>query len=151
MQALEELVSQAGVAVEKARPYSTRSWGEITRMHLPPPVWFLGECFGLGLGRVRLHAVFGQGGLGKSRIGFNIVRNQVLGRPFGGMSTGNTPLRHLFMADEMLGPTLVTIHNLHFFAAFMGAIRAAIVAGDLPARSRQWLAAMAPPDEDKQD
>jgi tRNA-guanine family transglycosylase len=60
-------------------------------------------------------------------------------------------LRHLFMADEMLGPTLVTIHNLHFFAAFMGAIRAAIVAGDLPARSRQWLAAMAPPDEAKQD
>ena len=41
-----------------------------------------------------------QGGLGKSRIGFNIVRNQVLGLPFGGMSTGEKPLRHLFMGTE---------------------------------------------------
>ncbi|MDD5705847.1 MAG: AAA family ATPase [Kiritimatiellae bacterium] len=100
MQALEQLMIQAGAVVEKTRPYSTRSWGEITRMLLPPPVWFLGECFGLGLGRVRLHVIFGQGGLGKSRIGFNIVRNQVLGLPFGGMPTGNKPLQHLMMGTE---------------------------------------------------
>jgi queuine tRNA-ribosyltransferase len=60
-------------------------------------------------------------------------------------------LRHLFLADEMLGPTLVTIHNLHFFAAFTRAIREAIVAGDLPARSRQWLADMYPLDAGEPD
>ncbi|MCY2932491.1 MAG: tRNA guanosine(34) transglycosylase Tgt [Planctomycetota bacterium] len=60
-------------------------------------------------------------------------------------------LRHLFMADEMLAPTLVTIHNLHFFARFTAAIREAIASGDLPSRSRQWLAAMAPADADGQD
>lgn len=100
MQALEALTAQAGTREEQARPYSTRSWGEIARMFLPPPTWFLGECFALGYGRVRLHVIFGQGGLGKSRIGFNIARNQVLGQPFGGMITGNQPLRHLFMGTE---------------------------------------------------
>jgi queuine tRNA-ribosyltransferase len=51
-------------------------------------------------------------------------------------------LRHLFMAGEMLGPMLLTIHNLHFFARFLSAIRQAIVAGDLPARTAQWLEEM---------
>ncbi len=32
-------------------------------------------------------------------------------------------LRHLFMADEMLGPILVTLHNLRHFQRFMAAIR----------------------------
>ena len=90
MQALEELVTQATALEEKARPYSTRAWGEIARLMLPPPVWFLGECFALGLGRVRLHAIFGQGGLGKSRIAMNIARNQVLGQPFGGIRVCGT-------------------------------------------------------------
>ena len=48
-------------------------------------------------------------------------------------------LRHLFMAREMLGPTLVTIHNLHFFAEFLAAIRQAIEAGTLETRTREWL------------
>jgi queuine tRNA-ribosyltransferase len=48
-------------------------------------------------------------------------------------------LRHLFMAKEMLGPTLLTIHNLHFFARFLAAIRHAILEGDLPARTAAWL------------
>ena len=48
-------------------------------------------------------------------------------------------LRHLFMAKEMLGPILVTLHNLHFFAHFMSEIRKAIEKNDLEARSRQWL------------
>ena len=51
-------------------------------------------------------------------------------------------LRHLFMASEMLGPILLTLHNLTFFARFMAAIRAAIAAGELAERSRRWLAAM---------
>jgi len=100
MQALEQIAAQAKAPEEKAQPYSTRAWGEITRMAIPPPVWFLGECFALGYGRVRLHAIFGQGGLGKSRMSMNIARNQVLGMPFGGMSTGTRPLRHLFMGTE---------------------------------------------------
>ena len=100
MHALEDLTTQAAETTDTARPYSTRAWGEIARMHLPAPVWFFGQCFALGFGRVRLHAVFGQGGLGKSRIGLNVARNQVLGLPFGDISTGGEPLTHLFMGTE---------------------------------------------------
>ena len=100
MDALKNLATQATGIEEKARAYSTRGWGEIARLALPPPEWFLGGCFALGFGRVRLHAIFGQGGLGKSRIALNIARNQVLGVPFGGMTTGDKPLRHLFMGTE---------------------------------------------------
>lgn len=53
-------------------------------------------------------------------------------------------LRHLFLANEMLGPTLASIHNLHFFASFMAGIRAAIQAGDLAAKTRQWLERLYP-------
>lgn len=35
-------------------------------------------------------------------------------------------LRHLFQAREMLGPTLATIHNLHFYQELMQGIRAAL-------------------------
>ena len=51
-------------------------------------------------------------------------------------------LRHLFLAKEMLGPSLVSIHNLHFFADMMAHIRQAIRDGDLPAMADQWLAKM---------
>jgi queuine tRNA-ribosyltransferase len=51
-------------------------------------------------------------------------------------------LRHLFMAKEMLGPTLVTIHNLHFFASLMAAIREAISTGTLAADAAGWLEAI---------
>jgi len=40
-------------------------------------------------------------------------------------------LRHLFQAGQMLGATLVTIHNLHFYMQFMSAIRKAIGDGNL--------------------
>ncbi|MFM7051105.1 MAG: tRNA guanosine(34) transglycosylase Tgt [Planctomycetota bacterium] len=43
----------------------------------------------------------------------------------GGFSRGY--LRHLFMAEEMLGPTLLSIHNLRHFQRLMVDIRAAIV------------------------
>jgi queuine tRNA-ribosyltransferase len=42
----------------------------------------------------------------------------------GGFSRGY--LRHLFMADEMLGPTLLSIHNLRHFQRLMVDIRAII-------------------------
>ena len=53
-------------------------------------------------------------------------------------------IRHLFMAREMLGPTLVTIHNLHFFAEFMAAVRDAITAGTLERDAQRWVSRMYP-------
>jgi queuine tRNA-ribosyltransferase len=48
-------------------------------------------------------------------------------------------IRHLFMAREMLGPTLVTIHNLHFFARMMAELREAIAAARGGDWSSRWL------------
>ena len=43
-------------------------------------------------------------------------------------------LRHLFAADEMLGPRLLSLHNVHFVTALVRDARAAILAGaPLPA------------------
>lgn len=36
-------------------------------------------------------------------------------------------LRHLFLANEMLGPILVSIHNLTFYSRLMGLLREAII------------------------
>jgi tRNA-guanine family transglycosylase len=49
------------------------------------------------------------------------------------------------MAKEMLAPTLVTIHNLHFFAEFMAAVRRAIREGDLASCAGEWLGRMETP------
>jgi len=51
-------------------------------------------------------------------------------------------IRHLFMAKEMLAATLVTIHNLHFFAEFMSAIRGAIADGSLAQKADLWISQM---------
>jgi queuine tRNA-ribosyltransferase len=40
-------------------------------------------------------------------------------------------LHHLFRADEMLGPMLLTQHNLTYYQSLMRGMRAAIVAGQL--------------------
>jgi len=40
-------------------------------------------------------------------------------------------LRHLFMANEILGAVLATHHNIHFYLDLMGRIRQAIEFGDL--------------------
>ncbi|MFN0012465.1 MAG: tRNA guanosine(34) transglycosylase Tgt [Phycisphaerales bacterium] len=42
-------------------------------------------------------------------------------------------IRHLFTCEEMLGPILVTLHNLRYFQRFMLAVRAAIRTDDWPA------------------
>lgn len=47
-------------------------------------------------------------------------------------------LRHLFMAGEMLGPILVSLHNLHHFQRLMLDIRWAIQHNDWFSISRQW-------------
>ncbi|NLF30384.1 MAG: tRNA guanosine(34) transglycosylase Tgt [Planctomycetes bacterium] len=51
-------------------------------------------------------------------------------------------IRHLFMAREMLGPTLLSLHNLTFFARFTAAIRAAIAEGTFGEQTDRWLAAL---------
>jgi queuine tRNA-ribosyltransferase len=40
-------------------------------------------------------------------------------------------LHHLFKADEMLGPMLLTQHNLYYYQELMAGIRAAIAKGQL--------------------
>jgi queuine tRNA-ribosyltransferase len=40
-------------------------------------------------------------------------------------------IRHLFVAGEMLGPTLASIHNLYFFQRLMRRMRALIPTGNL--------------------
>lgn len=42
-------------------------------------------------------------------------------------------IRHLFLAGEMLGPTLASVHNLRFYQRFMNRLRALIEQGRLDA------------------
>jgi queuine tRNA-ribosyltransferase len=43
-------------------------------------------------------------------------------------------IRHLFVAEEMLGPRLLSLHNVHFLTSLVRSARAAIMAGrPLPA------------------
>jgi queuine tRNA-ribosyltransferase len=48
-------------------------------------------------------------------------------------------IRHLFLADEMLGLRLLSLHNVHFLVALMRAAREAIAAREFDAWSRRWL------------
>lgn len=77
------------------RPYAVRAWDALARMILESPLMIWG---GWVLGA--LCVVFGQGGLGKSRVALNLARNQVLGLPFAGLPTASRPLKHLFMGSE---------------------------------------------------
>jgi queuine tRNA-ribosyltransferase len=47
-------------------------------------------------------------------------------------------LRHLFIAGEMLGAILNTLHNLHFFGGMMKEVRAAVEAGTLQDLIDDW-------------
>lgn len=47
-------------------------------------------------------------------------------------------LHHLLKAEEMLGLTLLTLHNISFINRLMAAVRAGIVAGNLPEMRRYW-------------
>ncbi len=47
-------------------------------------------------------------------------------------------IRHLFMAGEMLGPTLVSIHNLRHFQRLMSDLRATIRGGTWPEFFARW-------------
>jgi len=48
-------------------------------------------------------------------------------------------LRHLTLAGEILGCTLLTIHNLHFYLDLMAQARAHIEAGDYGVWHRGWI------------
>lgn len=115
MTPVEQMAEEAAAAqatapegADKIRPYSTRSWGDLINMPLPARVnvwgWFM-----LGA----LAVIFGQGGLGKSRVALNIARNQVLGQPFAGLPTHPEPLKHLFLSSEN------SIHRLQHDALMM--------------------------------
>lgn len=56
-------------------------------------------------------------------------------------------LRHLFKADEMLGPRLLSLHNLHFYGALMRKAREMIRLGELGAWVEATLAQMRELDE----
>lgn len=47
-------------------------------------------------------------------------------------------IRHLFAADEMLGPMLVSLHNLRHFQRFMADVRATIVSDDWAGLVSRW-------------
>lgn len=60
--------------------------------------------------------------------------------PAGGFS--RSYLRHLFKAEEMLGPTLVSLHNLRHFQRLLLDIRRAIRDNDWSFLARDWPAAL---------
>lgn len=92
---LNEAQAVSGASGEAVRAYSTRSWGDLKRMKLPPPEIVWG---GFALGATGL--IFGPGGIGKSRASLNIAFHQVMGLPFAGLPTATRPLRHLIMGSE---------------------------------------------------
>ena len=49
-------------------------------------------------------------------------------------------LRHLFMSGEVLGATLVSLHNIHFYQSLMRLMRAAIDAGEFETWKASFLA-----------
>ena len=109
LQEAEEVQSATPEGSAIVRPYSTRGWAELVAMELPVLIQIWG-WFMMGA----LAVIFGQGGLGKSRLAMNIARNQVLGLPFAGMPTHKEPLRHLMMGSEN------SIHRLQNDARKMG-------------------------------
>jgi queuine tRNA-ribosyltransferase len=60
---------------------------------------------------------------------------------------GRGYIRHLFLAGEMLGPILASIHNLTFYQRLVARLREAIVAGRLAVTARELSAAMATPEQ----
>jgi queuine tRNA-ribosyltransferase len=48
-------------------------------------------------------------------------------------------LRHLFNAGEMLGPRLVTYHNLHYYHRLMARVREAVAAGTFARFARDFI------------
>ncbi len=60
----------------------------------------------------------------------------------GGAGFGRGTIRHLFRADEMLGPILVSLHNVRHFQRLMLDIRRALREDDWLAFARRWPVAI---------
>jgi queuine tRNA-ribosyltransferase len=56
-------------------------------------------------------------------------------------------IRHLFLAGEMLGPMLASIHNLTFYQRLVGRLRTAIVEGRFAETRRDLLVTLSGADE----
>jgi queuine tRNA-ribosyltransferase len=48
-------------------------------------------------------------------------------------------LRHLFVSEEMLGPRLLSLHNVHFLLSLVRSARAAVIAGTFSQFAGRWL------------
>jgi queuine tRNA-ribosyltransferase len=59
-------------------------------------------------------------------------------------------LRHLFLADEMLGPILLSLHNLTFYQRLLAGAREAIAQGRYNAYANEMLASMQGPAAEPQ-
>ena len=68
----------------------------------------------------------------------SVTSNSELGTRNSKLFFSRSYLRHLFMAGEMLGPILVTLHNLRHFQRFMLDIRQTIVDDDWSGLLRRW-------------
>ena len=58
-------------------------------------------------------------------------------------------LRHLFLADEMLGPILVSLHNIAYYHRWMKRIREAIASGTFERLLEECRAANQSPDDEE--
>jgi len=61
---------------------------------------------------------------------------------------GRGYIRHLFLADEMLGPILASIHNLTFYQRLVARLRQAVLDGRFEAECRGLLDRLRPPAPD---
>ena len=62
-------------------------------------------------------------------------------RPGAGFPASRGYIRHLFMSQEMLGPILVSLHNLRFFQRLMADLRATIAGDDWAGFAARWPSA----------
>ncbi len=63
--------------------------------------------------------------------------------PSAGRPASRAYIRHLFMAQEMLGPILVSLHNLRFYQRLMDDLRATIASDDWASFANRWPSAAA--------
>ncbi len=64
-------------------------------------------------------------------------------QPSRGGHASRAYIRHLFMCQEMLGPILVSLHNLRLYQRLMDDLRATIAGDDWPAFAERWPSAAA--------
>ena len=78
--------------------------------------------------------------LGRQAVGFLNVRNGgvYIDGTFGAGGYTRAYLRHLDRCNEMLGPMLASIHNLHYYVNLMREVREALDAGAFAAFAKRF-------------